>query len=203
MRRERSLFRSASDLGQLRVATASGVYPLEAFAAVRKMPPPMAIRHHDGRRELGVLYNFNTLAPQSGPARTGLDRRIHDEIRNISRPNGYTIETPAPDEGTGWFKKLVAPVLLLLFAVLAITFESVTLPILILVALGLSIDEPIDRVVSRLAALGVKTLGPVVRAAYGAAVEIADPDGNTVILRETAAAATPSGPRRAAPAATA
>jgi multidrug efflux pump subunit AcrB/ABC-type multidrug transport system ATPase subunit len=139
VRRERSLFRSASDLGQLRVATASGVYSLEAFAAVRKMPPPMAIRHHDGRRELGVLYNFNTLAPQSGPARTGLDRRIHDEIRNISRPNGYTVETPAPDEGTGWFKKLVAPVLLLLFAVLAITFESVTLPILILVALPLTV----------------------------------------------------------------
>jgi len=139
VRRERSLFRSAGDLGELRVATASGVYPLEALAAVRKMPAPMAIRHHDGRRELGVLYNFNTLAPQSGPARAGLDRRIHDEIRNINRPNGYTVATPAPDESTGWFKKLVAPVLLLLFAVLAITFESVTLPVLILVALPLTI----------------------------------------------------------------
>jgi catechol 2,3-dioxygenase-like lactoylglutathione lyase family enzyme len=52
------------------------------------------------------------------------------------------------------------------------------------VVLGLSIDEPIDRVLSRLAAEGVRTLGPVVRSERGDAVEIADPDGNTIILRE-------------------
>ena len=54
------------------------------------------------------------------------------------------------------------------------------------VVLGLSIDEPIDRVVSRLAAHGVRTLGPVVRAEHGDTVEIADPDGNPIILREAA-----------------
>jgi catechol 2,3-dioxygenase-like lactoylglutathione lyase family enzyme len=63
------------------------------------------------------------------------------------------------------------------------------------VVLGLSIDEPIDRVVSRLAAHGVRTLGPVVRAEHGDSVEIADPDGNTIVLRE-AAAATAGAPRR-------
>lgn len=74
------------------------------------------------------------------------------------------------------------------------------------VVLGLSIDEPIDRVVSRLAAHGVRTLGPVVRAEHGDSVEgdsveIADPDGNVIILREMAGAATPSSRRRPAPAA--
>ena len=76
------------------------------------------------------------------------------------------------------------------------------------VVLGLSIDQPIDRVVARLAASGVRTLGPVVRAEQGDAergdaVEIADPDGNVIVLREVAVAATPSGQRRPAPAATA
>ena len=41
--------------------------------------------------------------------------------------------------------------------------------------LGLSVDEPIDRVVSRLAAEGVQTLGPIVRPEHGDAVEIATP----------------------------
>ena len=52
------------------------------------------------------------------------------------------------------------------------------------VVLGLSVDEPIDRVVSRLASHGVRTLGPIVRNQHGDHVEIADPDGNTIILHE-------------------
>ena len=139
VRREQDRFRSSRELGELRVSTPSGVYPLSAMATVRKMPPPPTIHHHDGRRELSVLYNFNSFAPQSGPARQGLERRIAAEIQTVNRPGGYTVETPPPDEGTSWFKKLVAPVMLLLFAVLAITFESVTLPILVLLALPLTI----------------------------------------------------------------
>jgi catechol 2,3-dioxygenase-like lactoylglutathione lyase family enzyme len=57
------------------------------------------------------------------------------------------------------------------------------------VLLGLSVDEPIDRVVSRLATQGVRTLGPVVRAEHGDAVEVDDPDGNVIILREAAGSA--------------
>jgi ABC-type multidrug transport system ATPase subunit len=112
---------------------------MAAMATVRKMPPPPTIRHHDGRRELSVLYTFNSYAPQAGPARQGLENRIAAEIQTVNRPGGYTIETPPPDEGTSWFKKLIGPVLLLLFAVLAITFESVTLPILVLLALPLTV----------------------------------------------------------------
>jgi catechol 2,3-dioxygenase-like lactoylglutathione lyase family enzyme len=52
------------------------------------------------------------------------------------------------------------------------------------IVLGLSIDEPIDRVVSRLAVEGVRTAGPIVRAEHGDTVEVADPDGNVIILRE-------------------
>ena len=46
--------------------------------------------------------------------------------------------------------------------------------------LGLDVDEPIDQVVSRLAASGVKVKGAVIRSE----VRIEDPDGNLIVLRE-------------------
>jgi catechol 2,3-dioxygenase-like lactoylglutathione lyase family enzyme len=52
------------------------------------------------------------------------------------------------------------------------------------VVLGLSVDEPIERVVSRLSTQGLRMLGPIIRAEHGDTVEIADPDGNVIILRE-------------------
>ena len=138
VRREASLFRNDEQLGRLRVATAAGVLPLGAVAAVRKMPPPPTIRHHNGRRELSVRYSLGPDAPKAGPGREELEERISSELQATHRPSGYTIETPAEDDSTGWFKKLVVPVLLLLLAVLAITFESVILPVLVLVALPLT-----------------------------------------------------------------
>lgn len=52
------------------------------------------------------------------------------------------------------------------------------------VMLGLTIDEPIERVVSQLTARGVRITGPIVRAQGQAFVEIADPDGNAIYLWE-------------------
>jgi catechol 2,3-dioxygenase-like lactoylglutathione lyase family enzyme len=52
------------------------------------------------------------------------------------------------------------------------------------VMLGLTIDEPVERVVSRLAASGVRTTGPVIRGEGGTFVEIEDPSGNSIYLWE-------------------
>jgi catechol 2,3-dioxygenase-like lactoylglutathione lyase family enzyme len=46
--------------------------------------------------------------------------------------------------------------------------------------IGLDVDAPIDQVVSRLAARGVKVKGAVIRSE----VQIEDPDGNAIVLRE-------------------
>ena len=98
------------------MATASGVLPLEALADVRRMPPPSVISHHNGRREMSVFYSFSSTAPESGPAREDLETRISEGIQEIHRPPGYTVETPPPDEGMAWFKKIVVPVPLKGFA---------------------------------------------------------------------------------------
>jgi catechol 2,3-dioxygenase-like lactoylglutathione lyase family enzyme len=52
------------------------------------------------------------------------------------------------------------------------------------VMLGLTIDEPIERVVSRLTGRGVRITGPVIRGEGGDSVEIEDPSGNAIYLWE-------------------
>jgi catechol 2,3-dioxygenase len=52
------------------------------------------------------------------------------------------------------------------------------------VILGFTVDEPIDRVVSRLAARGVRIGGAIVRTGTDSFVELEDPDGNAIYIWE-------------------
>ena len=139
VRRTESEGRATSDLRRLRLATPAGTLPLTAVADVRRMPPPPLIQHHNGRREISVYYRLGADAPETGPARKALDEQIRTAIQQVHRPSGYTLETPKADATFNWFKRILVPVLLLLYAVLAVTFESLTLPLLVLAALPLTV----------------------------------------------------------------
>jgi len=123
----------------LRLSTPIGVMSLGALAEAHKMPPPPTIFHHNGRREVSVYYRFNDRAPGAGPARQALEEQILSMVRDVHRPAGYTVEAQGEDESTSWFKRVLVPIILLLFAVLAVTFESLTLPVLVLLAVPLTI----------------------------------------------------------------
>jgi multidrug efflux pump subunit AcrB len=126
------------EIEQLRLATPAGVIPLGLISDTHKMPPPSMIQHHNGRRELSVFYRFTNQVPTTGPARKALDEEIRSMVREVHRPTGYTIDSPDVEESTHLWKRIFVPIILLLFAVLAITFESLTLPILVLVAFPLT-----------------------------------------------------------------
>jgi len=128
-----------SDLRNLRVTTPAGVLPLPALADVTRMPAPPTILHHDGRREIEVTYRLGDDAPKTGPAREAVEEQIRAAIQRAHRPAGYTVETPQVEATFSWFKKILVPIVLLLFAVLAVTFESLTLPLLVLAALPLTV----------------------------------------------------------------
>ncbi len=127
------------DLQRLRLQTPAGVLPLAALADLTRMPAQPPILHHNGRREVEVSYRLAPEAPQTGPARKALEEQIRAALRRADRPPGYTVETPREDERFDWFKKILVPIVLLLYAVLAVTFESLTLPLLVLVALPLTV----------------------------------------------------------------
>ena len=126
-------------LTRLRVATPGGVLPLAALADVRRMPAPSVIRHHDGRRETTVAYRLTSEVPRSGPGRQAVEDRIREVVAGLHRPAGTTIEAPDPASTFSWFRRILIPVVLILYAVLAITFESLTLPVLVLVSLPLTL----------------------------------------------------------------
>ena len=127
------------DLTRLRVATESGVVPVMALASVRRMPAPPVIAHHNGRRELTVLYRLSDDVPDTGPNRLAVETQIAAAVRSVPRPGGFTVETPGRTEATNWLRRILLPVVALLFLVLAMTFESLTLPVLVLLALPLTL----------------------------------------------------------------
>ncbi|KPL17430.1 MAG: hypothetical protein AMS26_00985 [Bacteroides sp. SM23_62] len=124
---------------RLKVPTTAGVLPLGLVSNTYKMPPPPMIQHHNGRRELSIFYRFTRSVPKTGLARDALDEEILSMIRSIRVPAGYIIDPPDKEESVSWFKRAFIPMLLLLFAVLAVTFESLTMPVLVLFAVPLSI----------------------------------------------------------------
>lgn len=127
------------EIADLQIATTAGVRSMDELASIRMMPPPAPIEHHNGHRETSVYYSLAADAPRTGPARQDLEARIAAELREMHRPAGTTIERAHDQDSTSWFARILLPVLLLLFAVLAITFESLSMPFLVLSALPLTV----------------------------------------------------------------
>ena len=130
---------SLAGLSSLRVPTASGVLPVASLASVRRVPATPVITHHNGRRERAVLFRASQDVPRTGPARVALDREVSGAISSLHRPSGTTIELERSARTTEWFRKVLVPVVLLLYLVLAMTFESLTLPVLVLLSLPLTL----------------------------------------------------------------
>ena len=108
------------------------------LASTRIERPRSVIVHKNGRREMRVIYRLTSDVPNSGPNREGIEEQIQDIIRQVPRPAGYTLETPEPNENVSIAGKLLLPILCFLLLVLMITFESITLPFLVLLALPLT-----------------------------------------------------------------
>ncbi len=130
---------SLSGLSRLRVSTGAGVLPVAALAQVRRAPASPVITHHNGRREREVIYSVSSDVPSSGAARLEFDRNLDEALASVHRPPGTTIELDRSDENTSWFRRVLGPVVMLVFLVLAVAFESMTLPILVLLALPLAL----------------------------------------------------------------
>ena len=132
---------SRQDLQRLRVKTSNGVIPISAFTRITEMPPPAAIVHKNGRREMKVSYSLSNSVPDSGSDREAIEKQIHDHIRATPRPPGYVIDIPgdAQEQNVNMGQRLALVALGLLILVLAIIFESLTLPFLIIIAVPLAV----------------------------------------------------------------
>lgn len=135
--RERN--RSIRDLQRLQVLTSRGIRPVSELANVRNVDPPPTIVHKNGRRQISVQYTLASSVPDAGRERNEIEENIKEFIRTLPRPEGYVIDIPDQSSSTDTAQKLLLPVLLLLFLVLALTFESLILPPLVLLTIPLTL----------------------------------------------------------------
>ncbi len=129
----------ARDLRKLRIHTDAGVVPVAALASIRQMPPPPVIVHRNGRREMSVYFRLDRDAPDSGPGRDAIKAEIAAVVHAVPRPPGYAVEVKEDDEQTAMIRKVGLPMVLLVLLVLALAFESLTLPVLVLLAVPLAV----------------------------------------------------------------
>ncbi|MYF02785.1 MAG: ATP-binding cassette domain-containing protein [Gammaproteobacteria bacterium] len=127
------------ELREMHVQTPNGALPVTELASIRQGTPPATITYRKGRRELPVNYSLDDDVPDSGPERVAIEENVKEFIRQIPLPAGYVVDTPSEGEQFSYAKKLVLPVLGLLFLVLAFTFESLAVPVLIFLAIPLVI----------------------------------------------------------------
>ena len=127
------------ELRTLRLQTAAGAVPIATLADIRQMPARPTIEHKNGRRETRVFYRLGTEVADSGSAREAVEEQIAETVRAVPRPRGFTLEVTSDDDQTSWLQRVLVPVVLLLFLVLALTFESLTLPVLVLLAVPLTV----------------------------------------------------------------
>lgn len=131
--------RALRDLRAMRVQTNTGVAPIAALASIRQMPPPPAIVHRNGRREAAVYFRLGDEVPQSGAGREAVLREIAAVVQAVPRPAGYTVEIREDDEQQSLLRRFAVPAVLLVLLVLAMVFESLSLPVLIILALPLTL----------------------------------------------------------------
>ena len=129
------------DLQNLRISTSNGVIPVSAFTRITQMPASSVIVHKNGRREMRVTYSLSNSVPESGSGREVIEKQIEDHIRATPRPSGYVIDIPsgADQENVNMGQRLALVALGLLVLVLAVIFESLTLPFLIIIAVPLAV----------------------------------------------------------------
>lgn len=126
------------ELAALPVVTDDATLPLGSVAALTVESPSSPIQHSDERSELAVGYRLTDGAPEAGRARQAVDGRIEGAIGSMRLPEGYAVEHEVPGGGAS-LGRFALPVLLLLFWILAVTFESVTLPVLVLSTVPLAV----------------------------------------------------------------
>ena len=127
------------DLSKIRIATSSGELPVKALVTTRKMPASPVIAHRNGRREMSVFYRLDASVPDSGPNRVAVEDAVEEIVHSVPKNHAYTIEIAEESEGVSMMKKIFVPVVGLMYVVLAFTFESLILPVLVMFAIPLTV----------------------------------------------------------------
>jgi ABC-type multidrug transport system ATPase subunit/preprotein translocase subunit SecF len=131
--------RTIDDMRHFPLTTRGGArIPLSEVASVTTGSEPPVARRWQRERTVTITYGFSKLASASADtvnaARASVDRAIAD----LELPEGHYVDVEHADEGISSTRTMIYLGLALVFAVLAVTFESITLPFLVMLSVPLA-----------------------------------------------------------------
>jgi len=113
--------------------------PLASVATVRTGSEPPLARRHERQRTVTITHGFSADARRSGESIEGLRKGVDRLVAAIPLPSGTAIEVEhADEEGLDMLKQMLLLGFALVFVVLSMTFESATLPFLVVLAVPLA-----------------------------------------------------------------
>ena len=118
--------------------TSGGMHNLQDIASVNKGFGRSRIVRVNQDKQLEVRYAFLRSAQQSKSLLEAYRTNIDELIANYNLPAGVAIEVIHEEEQFGEFKFLILAAFLLIFMILAVVFESVTTPLVMLFSIPLA-----------------------------------------------------------------
>lgn len=118
--------------------TSGGIHNLQDIASVNKGFGRSRIVRVNQDKQLEVRYAFLRAAQQSKSLLEAYRTNIDELIANYNLPAGVAIEVIHEEDQFGEFKFLILAAFMLIFMILAVVFESVTTPLVMLFSIPLA-----------------------------------------------------------------
>lgn len=136
---ERRRQKTIDDLSLVQINNASGgMHHLEDIASINKGFGRSRIIRVNQDKQIEVSYNFLASAQQSKTLLDAYRSNIDELIASYNLPAGVALEVIHEEDQFGEFKFLILAAFLLIFMILAIVFESVTTPLVMLFSVPLA-----------------------------------------------------------------
>ncbi len=115
-----------------------GVHELQQLASIRLSRGPSEVSRVNRDRRINVTYGISQSEELPKDVLDGYHGQIDDLIANYNLPSGLALETQRGDDSTSEFKFLILASILLIFMILAASFESLTTPVVLLFSIPLA-----------------------------------------------------------------
>lgn len=136
---ERRRQKTIDDLEAVQIMNPSGgLHNLEDIATINKGFGRSRIIRVNQDKQLDVQYSFLRSITQSNTLLEGYRAEIDQLVANYNLPAGVAIEVVHEEDEFGEFKFLILAAFLLIFMILAMVFESVTTPLVMLFSIPLA-----------------------------------------------------------------
>ena len=115
-----------------------GIHELQQLASIRLSRGPSEVRRVNRDRRVNVTYQISQSEDLPKDVLDGYHDQIDAMIADYNLPSGLALEVQRGDDSTNEFKFLILASIILIFMILASSFESLTTPVVLLFSIPLA-----------------------------------------------------------------